>query len=160
MKTKTSAKFTSGTAAAKVIRRLARKVNSNALAQLASRIDAVVRMGSHAGEDPFEKVKGLITTRIEKLMKEAEEEAAKKEYCDKEMSETEKKRDEMSDEVDDLTAKIDSMTAEAKKLKDEVAVLAKELADLAKSQAEMDKVRKEENAEYVHNRTEENAEYV
>merc|ERR1719161_2745228 len=154
MKTKTSAKFTSGTAAAKVIRRLARKVNSNALAQLASRIDAVVRMGSHAGEDPFEKVKGLITTMVEKLMKEAEEEAAKKEYCDKEMSETEKKRDEMSDEIDDLTAKIDKMMAEAKKLKDEVAILAGELADLAKSQAEMDKVRKEENAEYLANKKE------
>jgi len=147
-------KSASGTAAAKVIRRLARRVRSNALEQLASRIDAVVRMGSSAGEDPFEKVKGLITTMVEKLMKEAEEEAAKKEYCDKEMSETEKKKDEMADEIDDLTAKIDKMIAEAKKLKEEVAVLAQELADLAKSQAEMDKVRTEEHAEYVGNRKE------
>jgi len=142
-------KSASGVAAAKVLHRLARKVHSNALAQLASRIDAVIRMGSHGGEDPFEKVKGMITTMVEKLMKEAEEEAAKKEYCDKEMSETEKKRDDMTVEIEDLTAKIDQMTAEAKKLKDEVAVLSKELADLAASQAEMDKVRKEENAEYV-----------
>merc|ERR1719161_738895 len=154
MKTKTSAKFTSGTAAAKVIRRLARTLHSNAFAQLASRIDAAVRMGSRAGEDPFEKVKGLITTMVEKLMKEAEEEAAKKEYCDKEMSETEKKKDEMADEIDDLTAKIDKMIAEAKKLKEEVAVLAQELADLAKSQAEMDKVGGEEHEEYVQNRKE------
>lgn len=144
----------SGMAAAKVIRRLARTLHSNAFAQLASRIDAAVRMGSRAGEDPFEKVKGLITTMVEKLMKEAEEEAAKKEYCDKEMSETEKKRDDMTDEIDDLTAKIDKMMAEAKKLKDEVAILAGELADLAKSQAEMDKVRKEENAEYLANKKE------
>merc|ERR1719160_461958 len=150
----TRTKSTSGTAAAKVIRRLARKVNSNALAQLASRIEAVVRMGARAGEDPFEKVKGMITTMIDKLMKEAEEEAAKKEYCDKEMSETEKKRDEMSTEIEDLTAKIDQMTAEAKKLKDEVAALAGELSDLAKSQQEMDKVRLEEHEEYVANRKE------
>jgi len=147
-------KMASGTAAAKVLRRLARKVNSNALAQLASRIDAVLRMGSRAGEDPFEKVKGLITTMVEKLMKEAEEEAAKKEYCDKEMSETEKKKDEMTDEIDDLTAKIDQMTAEAKRLKNEVAALAGQLSDLAKSQSEMDKVRLEEHTEYVANRDE------
>merc|ERR1719240_2127296 len=107
-------KQAAGTAAAKVIRRLARKVNSNALVQLASRIDAVVMMGSRAGEDPFEKVKGMITTMVEKLMKEAEEEAAKKEYCDKEMSETEKKRDDMTDEIDDLTAKIDKMISPQK----------------------------------------------
>merc|ERR1719160_1440083 len=150
----TRTKSTSGTAAAKVIRRLARKVNSNALAQLASRIEAVVRMGARAGEDPFEKVKGMIVTMIDKLMKEAEEEAAKKEYCDKEMSETEKKRDDMTDEIEDLTAKIDKMTAESKKLKDEVAILAGELADLQKSQAEMDKVRQEEHAEYVANKAE------
>merc|ERR1719269_141561 len=109
----------SGTAAAKVIHRLAREIHSHALAQLASRIDAVVSMGSRAGEDPFEKVKGLITTMIEKLMKEAEEEAAKKEYCDKEMAETKKKKEEFETEIEDLTAKIDEMTATAKKLKEE-----------------------------------------
>merc|ERR1719191_995522 len=117
-------KSASGTAAAKVIRRLARRVRSNALEQLASRIDAVVRMGSSAGEDPFEKVKGLITTMVEKLMKEAEEEAAKKEYCDKEMSETEKKKDEMSDEIDDLAAKkeyCDMEMSETEKKKDEMS---------------------------------------
>jgi len=144
----------SGTAAAKVIHRLAREIHSHALAQLASRMDAVVRMGARAGEDPFEKVKGLITTMIEKLMKEAEEEAGKKAYCDKEMGETEKKRDDMTDEIEDLTAKIDKMTAEAKKLKDEAAVLAGELADLAKSQEEMDKVRMEEHTEFVANKDE------
>jgi len=129
-------------------------LHSNALNQLAQRISTAVRMGAHAGEDPFEKVKGMINTMIEKLVKEAEEEAGKKAYCDKEMGETEKKKDEMSDEIDDLTAKIDKMTAEAKKLKDEVASLSKELAYLSKSQAEMDKVRKEENDEYQANRAE------
>merc|ERR1719281_2118899 len=53
-----------------------------------------------------------------------------------------------------MTAKIDKMMAEAKKLKEEVAVLSKELADLASSQAEMDKVRQEENEEYVANKAE------
>merc|ERR1719399_1452353 len=105
-------------------------------------------MGARAGDDPFAKVKGLITEMVEKLMKEAEAEAAKHEYCEKEMGETKKKKSEMEDEIDDMTAKIDQMMAEAKKLKEEVALLSKELADLAASQQEMDKVRDEEHTEF------------
>merc|ERR1719473_2196213 len=98
-------------------------------------------MGAAAGDDPFAKVKGLISEMIARLEKEAEEDAAKKAYCDKEMSETKAKKDELTDEIDALTTKIDQMSARSAKLKEEVAVLTKELADLAKSQAEMDKVR-------------------
>jgi len=90
----------------------------------------------------------MIEEMIEKLLKEAEEEAQKKAYCDKEMSETKTTKDNLETEIEDLTAKIDQMTAEAKKLKEEVAILAKELADLAKAQAEMDKVRAEEKADF------------
>jgi len=124
------------------------------LAQLARRMYAMVQMNDRAGDDPFAKVKGLITEMVEKLMKEAEAEAAKHEYCEKEMGETKKKKAEMEDEIADMTAKIDQMLAEAKKLKEEVATLSAELADLAKSQAEMDKVREEEHAEFVKNKDE------
>merc|ERR1719379_2759753 len=91
---------------------------------------------------------------IEKLLKEAEEEASHKAYCDKEMSETKTKKDELGDEIEKLTAKIDQETAASAKLKDEVKVLQKELADLEKSQAEMDKIRQEENSEYKVNKEE------
>lgn len=137
-----------------VIKNLARKLGSSALAQLARRMYAMVQMNDRAGDDPFAKVKGLITEMVEKLMKEAEAEAAKHEYCEKEMGETKKKKAEMEDEIADMTAKIDQMLAEAKKLKEEVATLSAELADLAKSQAEMDKVREEEHAEFVKNKDE------
>jgi len=140
--------------AVKVIKNLARQLGSSALAQLANRMSAMVRMGDRAGDDPFAKVKGLITTMVEKLMKEAEEEAAKHEYCEKEMGETKKKKEDMENEIDDMTAKIDQMMAEAKKLKEEVATLSKELAEQASSQAEMDKVRLAENEEYKANRAE------
>jgi len=140
--------------AVKYIQKLSRSLGSASLAQLANRMAVATRFSVSAGEDPFEKVKGLITEMIARLVKEAEEDATHKAYCDKEMSETKAKKDELTDGIDSLTAKIDQMTAESKKLKEEVALLSKELADLAKSQAEMDKLRAEEKAAYTTNRAE------
>merc|ERR1719420_2469659 len=135
--------------AVKYIQKLSESMHSAALAQLANRMAAAARMGAAGGEDPFAKVKGLISDMIEQLIKEAEADAAHKAYCDKEMSETKAKKEELTDEIDALSTKIDSMTAQSAKLKEEVAVLSKELADLEKSQREMDKLREEENTAYV-----------
>merc|ERR1719331_2200395 len=46
--------------AVRFIRDLARKENSVALSQLASRMSSVIRMGASEGSDPFAKVKSLI----------------------------------------------------------------------------------------------------
>jgi len=136
------------------VQKLSEQLGSTALAQLANRMNAAARMGAAAGEDPFAKVKGLISEMIERLLKEAAEDAAHKGYCDKEMSETKAKKEELTDEIDALTTKIDSMSANSAKLKEEVATLSKELADLAKSQAEMDKVRDEEKTAFTANKAE------
>merc|ERR1719395_468883 len=133
--------------ALKYVKKLSETMHSAALAQLANRMAAAARMGAAGGEDPFAKVKGLINDMIAQLMKEAEEEAAHKGYCDKEMGETKAKKEE-------LTTEIEKMTADSAKLKEEVAILSKELVDLAKSQAEMDKLREEENTAYVKNKAE------
>merc|ERR1712008_328323 len=56
--------------AVRLVRDLARKENSRALTQLASRLEMAVRTSSAQGADPFAKVKGLIsdkTAEIEKL---------------------------------------------------------------------------------------------
>merc|ERR1719393_220761 len=136
------------------IEALAHRLHSTVLAQLAQRMDAAAQLAGKSGDDPFAKIKGLISDMIERLSKEAEEDAAKKGYCDKEMGETKAKKTELTNEIEKLTTKIDKMTADSAKLKEEVAVLSKELAELAKLQQEMDKIRAEENEAYKTNKAE------
>jgi len=135
--------------AVQFLRNLARKQHSPSLAQLASRLAAMVQAG---GQDPFGKVKGLIADMITKLEAAATADATEKAYCDKELSETNAKKHEKSAEVEKLTTQIETMTARAAKLKEEVADLQKALAELAAAQAEMNKLRDEEAADYGTNK--------
>merc|ERR1719243_275986 len=140
--------------AVRFVRDLAQKQKSTALAQLASRMVSAMRGSHRAGEDPFAKVKGLISDMIEKLLADAEADATEKAYCDKEMAETEAKKADKEAAIEKLSTQIDSMTAKSAKLKEEVAVLQQELAALAKAQAEMDKLRAEEKAVFDKNSAE------
>jgi len=130
-----------------MVRALARKHHSSALAQLASRVAAVVKYSN--GQDPFGKVKGLITDLVAKLEKEAQEEATEKAYCDEQMGKTGAKKEELDNTFSKLTAKVDKAAAASAELKEEVKGLQADLASLAKTQAEMDKIRAEEKAAYT-----------
>merc|ERR1719262_1439821 len=132
-----------------MIKKLAREQHSTALAQLASRLNAVIRYGATSGDDPFAKIKGLIQDMIAKLMREAQEEAAEKGYCDAEMAKTKAKKEELQDDIQKLTTKIDSDSSASERLKAEVTALQKALAELADSWAEMDKVREETHENYL-----------
>lgn len=132
-----------------LVKKLAREQHSVALAQLASKIAAVVRYGASSGEDPFEKVKALIKDMIVKLEKEQDSEASEKAYCDEEMAKTKAKKEELDYTISKLTAKIDKAASKSASLKDDVKTAQSDLAKLAKSQAEMDKIRSEEHADYV-----------
>merc|ERR1719456_1176455 len=140
--------------AVRVVRDLAQQQKSTALAQLASRMVAVMRGSHRSKEDIFAKVKGLISDMIEKLLAEAEADATEKAFCDKEMAETEAKKADKEADIEKLSTQIDSMSAKSAKLKEEVATLEKELAALAKAQAEMDKIRAEEKAAFDTNSAE------
>ena len=137
-----------------LVKQLAKKHHSSALAQLASRMTAAIRFGSSGGDDPFAKVKSLIENMISKLEAEAKAEATEKAYCDEEMSKTKAKKDELNSDIEKLTAKIEQQAAQSAKLKSEIATLEGELADLAKEQAEMDKIRAEEKAQWETNSAE------
>lgn len=132
------------TKAVRFIRQLAKHQKSTALAQLASRMASTIRFSSGSQADIFAKVKDLIRNMIEKLEAEAEADATKKAYCDKELAETNQKKSDKTAEIEKLAAKIGSSTAKSAKLKEEVATLQKELGALVRGQAEMDKIRGEE----------------
>merc|ERR1719468_489096 len=91
----------------------------------------------------------MIKDMIQKLEKEAEEDATEKAYCDEEMGKTEAKRGELMDDNAKLTAKIDQATSKSVALKEDIKQLEAELAALTKKQAEMDKIRKEQNEDFL-----------
>merc|ERR1719356_2307662 len=130
------------------VKNMARQFHSSALAQLASRIEAAVKLDTQAGADPFAKVKGLIEDLIAKLEMEASNAADEKAYCDDQMAKTEEKKSELEDDLATLTAKMDKAAATSATLKEDVATLQKELAELAKMQAELDKIRADANAAF------------
>merc|ERR1719326_2387386 len=99
------------------VRDLAKKEKSAALAQLASRVASVVRFGSGNQADIFAKVKGLISDMISKLESEAEADATEKAFCDKELAETNLKKDDKTSEIEKLTSKIEKQKSQAVKLK-------------------------------------------
>merc|ERR1719235_2897904 len=127
-----------------LIKNLAKRHHSRSLAKLASQFQVLMQYGAKFGDDPFAKVKGLITDLIVRLEKEAAAEAAEKAFCDEEMAKTESKKSELEDDIAKLTAKIDKASATSARLKEEVKELQAELAAIAKEQAEMDKVRSDQ----------------
>merc|ERR1712066_1001939 len=100
-----------------------------------------MQFSSSASVDPFGKVKGLIADMIQRLESEAQADASHKAYCDKELSESDEKKNDKTAEISKLTTKIDQMSARSAQLKEEVAGLNSALAALAKAGAEMDQMR-------------------
>merc|ERR1719203_1487790 len=132
-----------------MVKKLAQTHHSAALAQLASRIGAVMRLGTSGADDSFSKVKGLISEMISKLEAEADAEASEKAWCDEQIAKTEEKKVDLESDIAKLTAKIDVSSAKSADLKSEVKELQSELAALAKLQAEMDQIRQESHAAFV-----------
>merc|ERR1719453_2644658 len=124
---------------------LAEKNGDKQMSLLAQRVQTAAMLG----EDPFAKIKGLISEMIEKLEAEAAKEAAHKAFCDKEMSETKAKKEDKETELDDLSTKIDKATLKIAKLKEEIATLETELGEIAAAQKKATELRMEQAAAWA-----------
>merc|ERR1719428_1040434 len=63
---------------------------------------ALMEMAGSAAMDPFVKIRGLIEDMIAKLLKEAQEEATQKAFCDEEMGKSNKAKEEKTLTLDKL----------------------------------------------------------
>lgn len=136
------------------IKSLASEMRSAALGQLASRVSALTRYGTANGDDPFAKVRGLIEDMIARLIKEKNEEAQMKKYCDEEMKKTNDRKEELEDTVEGLTGKIDKSQASSVSIKAQIQELQAELAKQEQLQAEMTDARQETHKAYLHEKAE------
>jgi DNA repair exonuclease SbcCD ATPase subunit len=119
------------------IQRLGKKFHSFGLMQLAS----------VASSDPFVKIRGLIEDMIAKLLKEAEEEATQKAFCDKEMGASKKSQAQKTATIDKLQTRIDGNSAKIAELEEAVKTLESEVADIDKAQSEATTIRNTEKTD-------------
>jgi len=123
--------------------------------QLAQHMATAAHMSAQSdGGDVFAKIKGLIVDMISRLEAEADADATKKSYCDKELRESNEKKTDKTGEIKKQTTRINRMAATSSALKDDVALLQSELASLAKAQSDMDALRQKENTAFVANKAE------
>lgn len=121
------------------LQQLGKKYHSFAMMQLAGR----------ASSDPFVKIRGLIEEMIAKLLKEAQEEASQKAFCDKEMGESTKSKEIKTATIDKLKARMDEAATTIATLKEAVVTLEAEIADIDKAQAEATAIRTKEKDDNV-----------
>jgi len=84
---------------------------------------------------------------IEKLLKEAQEEATQKAFCDKEMGASKKSQSQKMATIDKLQARIDGNSAKIAELEDAIKSLEAEVADIDKAQSEATAIRTKEKTD-------------
>merc|ERR1719265_611352 len=107
---------------------------------------ALMEMAGSAAMDPFVKIRGLIEDMVAKLLKEAQEEATQKAFCDEEMGKSNTAIKEKTLTLDKLQSRIDKASARKAELAQAVKDLEAEIAELDASTAEATKIRNAESA--------------
>merc|ERR1719298_8315 len=113
-----------------------RRLHSRKLGLLAEKVAA----------DPFAKVKKLIDDMITRLLEEANADAEKEGFCDKEMGTNKITRDKLTAEIDELDAAIEEGKAMIMKLTEDIAQLTKEIAEIDAAIEEATELRDAEKA--------------
>lgn len=120
-----------------MLRGKADKLGSKVLAQVAAA----------ASEDPFGKVRQLISDLITRLTEETHADMDKKMYCDKEMTENKEQRASLNSKIAELSADKESLEAKIEMLTNAISDLDAELAALESEMEEMTSIRKNEHAQ-------------
>merc|ERR1719265_2876161 len=114
-----------------------KRLSSAVLASLAMKVAA----------DPFAKVKDLIQKLIERLVKEATEEAEKKGFCDTELGKARSDREYRLTDVNKLNAELSKLEAKQDALEEEIEMLTEALKNLDEILAKQTKMRADEKEE-------------
>merc|ERR1719440_2744905 len=109
----------------------------------------LMQLASVAGSDPFVKIRGLIEDMIAKLLKEAQEEATQKAFCDAEMGKSKTSEAEKMATLDKLGARIDGASSTIAELTEAIKTLEAEVAEIDKAQAAATELRTTEKTEYL-----------
>jgi hypothetical protein len=133
----TSNVLSSRARAAALLRTRAAALNSTLLMSVTAQV----------ADDPFAKVKKLIQELIERLLKQAQEEASHKGWCDEQVALARQQRDYAEEAIKDLNGELAVGVARRAKLAELVATLETELGDLNATLANRTAMRKEEKAE-------------
>merc|ERR1719443_1968259 len=109
----------------------------------------LMQLVSQAGAGPFDKVRGLITDMITKLVNEANADATQKQFCDEEMAKSKDVQDDKTMTLDKLQSRLDKAATTKAKLEQSITELEAEIAKLDSGTAEATKLRTEEHATYL-----------
>merc|ERR1719353_2723897 len=121
-----------------ILRNLANQGHVYALSQLAS----------EAQSDQFAKIRGLIESMIDRLMKEAAEEADQKMFCDTEMAKSRSKQKDLAAKVDMHSVRIEKSEAGKAKLAEAIKTLNTEIAEIDAGMKEATDLRTKEKTEF------------
>jgi len=135
--------------AAQMVLQLGQTNEFPGLVQTAHKMESVIRASMVTGGDPFKKVKSMLSEMLNTLVKQMQQEATHKVYCDKEMTETKKHKAVKESSEERIQTKIDTQTSRSMNLKRQVAELQKELLANQKTQKELDHMRHEEHAAFA-----------
>merc|ERR1719178_378935 len=90
----------------------------------------LMQLASVAGSDPFVKIRGLIEDMIAKLLKEAQEEATQKAFCDEEMGKSTKSKDEKTRKLGKFTSRLNSADTTIAEINEAMKTLEGEIAEI------------------------------
>jgi DNA repair exonuclease SbcCD ATPase subunit len=108
---------------------------------------ALMQLASVASSDPFVKIRGLIEEMIATLLKEAEEEATQKAFCDEEIGKSKKSKADKTSKIDKYQARIDKSSTAIEELNLSIKELEAEVAAIDKAQSEATAVRTAESTD-------------